>query len=74
MSKDYFCPKCKAMLNPDRSVILTAAHGDTRALIGFHPQPGNYEVCLPPGVRAEKDSRWDFFCPVCQGKSDGRRG
>ena len=66
MNREYRCPKCKAMLNPDRSVILTATHGDICVLIGFHPQPGNYEVYLPPGVRAKKGSKWDFACPVCQ--------
>ncbi|MBD3221289.1 hypothetical protein GF314_08590 [bacterium] len=65
MSKDYRCPRCEAVLNPDRSVILVAAHGPTRALIGFHPEPGNYEVYLPPGVAAEQGSRWDFSCPLC---------
>ena len=66
MSWDYCCPRCKTALNPDRSVILAAAHGDTRVLIGFHPKPGNYEVYLPPNVRTEEGSRWDFYCPVCQ--------
>ena len=66
MSRDYCCPACRAVLNPDRSVILTAVHGDTRVLIGFHPEPGNYEIYLPTGVRAEDGSCWDFYCPACQ--------
>jgi hypothetical protein len=66
MSKDYCCPSCGAVLNPDRSVILTAVHGDIRVLIGFHPEPGNYEVYLPTGVRAEEGSKWGFSCPVCR--------
>lgn len=66
MSKDYRCPRCEATLNPDRSVILVAAHAETRALIGFHPEPGNYEVYLPPGIQVEEGSRWLFSCPLCQ--------
>jgi len=66
MSRDYHCPMCQAALNPDRSVILLATHDDTRALIGFHPQPGQYEIFLPPGVQADAGSRWNFACPVCQ--------
>jgi hypothetical protein len=66
MSKDYCCPRCEAVLNPDRSVILTATLGDIRILIGFHPEPGNYEIYLPPGFHAVPGSRWDFSCPVCQ--------
>ena len=65
MSKDYRCPRCEATLNPDRSVILIAVHAETRALVGFHPEPGNYEVYLPPGVQVEKGSRWLFSCPLC---------
>jgi hypothetical protein len=66
MRTDYCCPKCQALLNPDRSIILTAAHADTRVLIGFQPQPGNYEVYLPSGVSAEAGTQWEYSCPVCQ--------
>lgn len=66
MSWTYSCPKCEANLNPDQTIILTAAHGERKILIGFHPQPGNYQIHLPPGVTVEEGSRWDFFCPVCQ--------
>jgi hypothetical protein len=54
------------MLNPDRSVILTAAHAGTRVLIGLHPQPGKYEVYLPPNTETGDGTKWDFGCPVCQ--------
>jgi len=66
MSRSYHCPACQAALDPDRSVILLAHHGDTHALVGFHPQPGEYEVYLPTGLSVEAGSRWDFACPVCQ--------
>ena len=67
MSWEYCCPSCKAMLNPDRVIMLTAACKDTRILIGLHPTPGKYEVYLPPEVTAEAGTKWDFSCPVCQG-------
>ena len=57
MSWSYSCPHCGGMLNPHETIIL----------IGFHPEPGNYVVYLPPGVEAEMGSRWSFFCPVCHG-------
>jgi hypothetical protein len=53
------------MLNPERAVILLAEREGRRVLVGFHPEPGNYEVHLPPGFRAEPGSRWEFMCPVC---------
>lgn len=66
MSWTYSCPKCRANLNPDRTIILTASHGGRKILIGFHPEPGNYELHLPPDTEVEEGARWDFFCPVCQ--------
>ena len=66
MSWTYACPKCKALLNPNETVVLVAQRGDDRMLIGFSPEPGNYEIFVPPGMPIEAGSRWDFFCPVCR--------
>jgi len=65
MSWTYSCPHCHAMLNPDETISLVAEHGSTRVLVGFHPEPGNYKVYVPPGVAIEEGSRWTFRCPVC---------
>ena len=65
MSWEYCCPKCKTMLNPTKKIILCAAHGETRVMIGLHPQPGKYAVYLPPGVKAEDGQAWEFSCPMC---------
>lgn len=61
----YACPQCDAMLNPDETVVLIGECGPHRVLMGFHPEPGNYRVYLPPGVELEEGSLWSFFCPVC---------
>lgn len=65
MEWTYSCPHCGAMLNPDETVILVAQHGDTRVLLGFHPQPGNYRAYQPPGVDIDAGANWDFSCPLC---------
>jgi len=62
----YGCPACGAMLNPDNTIILVGVHGSKRILIGFHPEPGNYQIHVPPDTHIELGTRWDFFCPVCQ--------
>jgi hypothetical protein len=54
------------MLNPDDSIILLAEHDARRLLVGFHPQPGNYEMYLPPDFEMPPELRWSFFCPVCR--------
>ena len=61
----YSCPHCRSLLNPGERVVLRAQRDEHRFLVGFHPQPGNYEVELPPGEEMAAGSRWDFFCPVC---------
>lgn len=67
MSWRYSCPACKASLNPRDYIILVGnpSGSEQRVLIGFHPQPGNYELHLPPGAEPEQGQRWDFRCPVC---------
>jgi len=65
VSWTYSCPSCQAMLNPRDSIVLVGEIGEHRVLVGFHPQPGNYEVYLPPGVDVLPGSRWRFRCPVC---------
>ena len=61
----YSCPSCHAGLNPAESITLVGEHSGDRALVGFHPEPGNYEVYFPPGVDCPQGSLWDFFCPAC---------
>ena len=65
MSWEYSCPQCKAMLNPERSIMLAMQKDDVRLLVGLHPQPGKYEIHLPPEMAVQDGTRWDFFCPVC---------
>ena len=66
MSWEYCCPECKGMLNPGCDIIMTAKNEDIRVMIGMHPQPGKYEVYLPPNVECENGSKWEFSCPLCQ--------
>ena len=62
----YSCPHCESLLNPEERVVLRAEREGHRFLAGFHPQPGNYEVELPPGEEMPKGTLWEFFCPVCE--------
>jgi hypothetical protein len=66
MNWTYSCPHCHAILNPDQSIILLAEHGGLCCLVGLHPQPGNYEVYLPPDVEMPAATRWSFSCPLCR--------
>ena len=66
MSWSYSCPHCRAALNPGDAVVLVAECGKQRILVGLHPEPGNYQAHVPPGVELEPDSIWTFYCPVCR--------
>lgn len=65
MNWTYSCPHCDAALNPKESIVLRAEHEGRKMLVGLHPQPGNYEVDLPPGETMAAGTRWSFSCPVC---------
>jgi len=65
MSWLYICPHCNARLNPNKTLILLAEHEERRMLVGFHPEPGNYEIYFPPDTDLKEGQFWDFFCPVC---------
>ncbi len=66
MQWSYGRPECKARLDPDRIIVLVAHHEEQRMLVGFHPDPGDYEVFVPPGTAVEEGSVWQFSCPVCR--------
>jgi hypothetical protein len=61
----YSCPHCLATLNPNETIVLRAQREGRRFLVGFHPQPGNYEVDVPVGEVMAAGTVWDFSCPVC---------
>lgn len=61
----YSCPHCRALLNPRDLIILVGTRDGKKMLVGFHPEPGNYEIDLPPGETVEPGESWSFTCPVC---------
>jgi hypothetical protein len=48
-------------------VVLVGLFGGAQMLIGFHPEPGDYTLYLPPGAELERGETWTFHCPVCHG-------
>lgn len=65
MKRTYFCPTCQATLNPNVKIILSIARGRKRSLILLSPQPGNYNVLLPPDTALRRGETIEFFCPAC---------
>lgn len=65
MGTQYHCPKCSAVLNPGKNIILLGRFDEQEALFAFHPEPGNYEFSIPEGMSLKEGDLWDFMCPVC---------
>ncbi len=65
MDWKYSCPKCTAILNPDRQIILLGRHKGRDILLAFHSEPGNYEVAVPGNEEINEGELWEFLCPVC---------
>jgi len=61
----YSCPHCGGILNPEKTIMLIGEQGSDRVMVGLHPKPGNYRVCVPQGFEIVAGSRWDFVCPIC---------
>ena len=57
----YRCTICGAMLNPGGPVYLVGeregARDPARYLLGFHPEPGNYDLIAPPEVAFDDGER-----------------
>ncbi|MCP4677312.1 MAG: hypothetical protein GY854_17720 [Deltaproteobacteria bacterium] len=66
MAWTYSCPICESVVNPDETVTLLGSRQDVTILLGFHPQPGNYTIYLPPGCDMRRGDDWEFYCPVCR--------
>jgi hypothetical protein len=66
MNRIYRCTACGSVVSPGgQMVVLVGIFGGAQMLIGFHPEPGNYELYAPPGAELERGDSWLFHCPVC---------
>ncbi len=65
MKRDYLCPKCGGILNPNVKIILKTECAGRTALLLFSPQPGNYQVIAPASFHLKKDDEVRFSCPLC---------
>lgn len=65
MKRAYFCPDCRANLNPNVKIILTMVKGDRRGLALLSPQPGNYDMIRPKDLVLPPGELIEIRCPVC---------
>jgi hypothetical protein len=65
MANDYYCPHCRASLNPGAHVVMRIGHQRQRGLVLLSPQVGNYRRVLPEGFTLQTGELANFGCPVC---------
>ena len=65
LKKIYYCPKCRAELNPGTKIILKANLSSLKGLFLFSPRLGDYEVISPSDFPTSPGEEVEFSCPVC---------
>lgn len=65
MKRNYHCPKCYGILNPNVKIVLRTECAGRTALLLFSPQPGNYQVIAPESFHLKKNDEVRFSCPLC---------
>jgi len=65
MRKNYLCPHCRAVLNPNVKVVFVVESGDRRELMLLNARPGDYGFIADPGFPMVEGRAVVFRCPVC---------
>ena len=62
----FYCPKCKAVLNPGNKVILAARKKDgNEGLILLSSQIGDYSVINHTSFHVDEGEPVKLLCPAC---------
>ena len=66
MKATYLCPHCRAAINADNNIILSAKKTPKNiGLILLHKEIGNYTSTHSASLDVEEGDVVDIFCPVC---------
>ncbi|MEI6670344.1 MAG: hypothetical protein WCP29_19545 [Acidobacteriota bacterium] len=65
MKRDFSCPTCDGILNPNVKIILRAERAGRSALVLFSPKPGNYDVIVSESFQLKQNDEVRFCCPLC---------
>jgi len=73
MKRNFHCPKCYGILNPNVKIVLKAECRGRVGLVLFSPQPGNYNAIVPETLDLKKHDEVRFSCPLCSRDLSSRR-
>jgi uncharacterized protein YbaR (Trm112 family) len=68
-SQNFLCPHCRASLNVDELVILSAKSTKGEAgIVLFNEGLGDYTISTNKSFEIKEGQKYEFFCPVCNEK------
>ena len=66
MSRSFYCPHCKKLLNPHRKVIFLVEDGNDLELVLLSAKLGDYSIVHSRSVDFVEGAAYTFRCPVCR--------
>lgn len=66
MSRSYFCPHCKKLLNPGTKVVFLVENGVEMELVLLSATLGDYSVVRSRSMDFVEGAVYTFRCPVCR--------
>jgi hypothetical protein len=66
MSRSYYCPHCKKLLNPHRKVIFLVEDGNELELVLLSAKLGDYSAVHSRSMQLLEGAVYTFRCPVCR--------
>ncbi len=66
MSRSFYCPHCKKLLNPHRKVIFLVENGNELELVLLSAQLGDYSAVHSRSMELVDGAVYTFRCPVCR--------
>ena len=65
MAVTYLCQHCRAAINAQNNIVLSAKTKNEKGLIFLHEELGNYTSIHSATLKVKEGDVVDVFCPVC---------
>ena len=66
MSRSYFCPHCRKLLNPGTKVVFLVESGADMELVLLSSTLGDYSVVHSRSMEMLDGAVYTFRCPLCR--------
>lgn len=66
MSRSYFCPHCRKLLNPGTKVVFLVENGLDMELVLLSSTLGDYSVVHSRSMEMLDGAVYTFRCPLCR--------